>query len=379
MNDNMSTIWPAEPHTLAKHAILKSYLDRWMPILTRQGAKILGKFSPEILYVDGFAGPGRYKDGEDGSPVLALQAARSHSANFPVPIRFMFIELEDARYECLHQCIRSQKQLMGDKNVRVEDPIKGDCNSVLSGKLDECRAKGSQFGPALIFLDQFGYSAVPMELIAKIMQFPWCEVFSYLEYKHLNRFITDSTKHAGIDAAFGAPEWREAIALPAGKRDQLLLAKYKSAMKTRGNAKFVSHFSMHDEKGQLIYWLFFATNNLRGLEEMKKAMWSVDKTGTFRFSDATDSSQISLFISDKFDNQWLSEELHRKFNGKTLTCAEIKEFVLVDTPCVNYKDALGALWKAGRLRSQIKSGAAPAFDDSLSVEFIEPAQSKLFN
>jgi hypothetical protein len=136
---------------------------------------------------------------------------------------------------------------------------------------------------------------------------------------------------------------------------------------------------MHDEKGQLIYWLFFATNNLRGLEEMKKAMWSVDKTGTFRFSDATDSSQISLFISDKFDNQWLSEELHRKFNGKTLTCAEIKEFVLVDTPCVNYKDALGALWKAGRLRSQIKSGAAPAFDDSLSVEFIEPAQSKLFN
>lgn len=349
-----------------------------MPIMARQSAKVSGKSNPEILYVDGFAGPGRYSGGEDGSPVLALQAARNHSANFPVPIRFMFIELEASRYEYLRQCIQAQRQQMGDKNVRVEDPIRGDCNAVLSGKLDESRAKGAQFGPALIFLDQFGYSAVPMELIAKIMQFPSCEVFSYLEYKHLNRFITDTTKAEGIDAAFGGPEWRQAIELPHGKRDEFLLAAYKSALKSRGNAKYVSHFSMHDATGQLIYWLFFTTNNLRGLEEMKKAMWSVDKKGNFRFSDATNSAQISLFISDKFDDLWLSDFLHGRFNGKTMSCGSLKEFILTETPCVNYKDALGILWKAGKLRSAAKSGAAPAFEDTLYVEFIEPFQSKMF-
>lgn len=31
------TIWEAEPHTLAKHTILKAYLQAWFPILTQAG------------------------------------------------------------------------------------------------------------------------------------------------------------------------------------------------------------------------------------------------------------------------------------------------------------------------------------------------------
>lgn len=31
--------------------------------------------NPRILYIDGFAGPGRYKNGEDGSPIYALKIA----------------------------------------------------------------------------------------------------------------------------------------------------------------------------------------------------------------------------------------------------------------------------------------------------------------
>ena len=39
-----------------------------MPILSR------GSF-PEILYIDGFAGPGEYEGGEPGSPIIALETA----------------------------------------------------------------------------------------------------------------------------------------------------------------------------------------------------------------------------------------------------------------------------------------------------------------
>jgi three-Cys-motif partner protein len=62
------TIWPLEPHTRAKHEILKRYLQAWMVILSQ------GRF-PEILYIDGFAGPGEYAGGEAGSPIIALDAA----------------------------------------------------------------------------------------------------------------------------------------------------------------------------------------------------------------------------------------------------------------------------------------------------------------
>jgi three-Cys-motif partner protein len=48
-----STRWPLEPHTRIKHEILRRYLEAWLPIV--------GKHNSRILYLDGFAGPGRYE------------------------------------------------------------------------------------------------------------------------------------------------------------------------------------------------------------------------------------------------------------------------------------------------------------------------------
>ena len=53
MASTKDTVWELEPHTRAKHEILKRYLQAWVPILS------LGRF-PKVLYVDGFAGPGIY-------------------------------------------------------------------------------------------------------------------------------------------------------------------------------------------------------------------------------------------------------------------------------------------------------------------------------
>src|SRR5215469_13110304 len=65
-------LWAIEPHTSAKHDILRKYLDAWLPIL--------GKFNQKTVYIDGFSGPGEYRDGEPGSPIIALEAASCHQA-----------------------------------------------------------------------------------------------------------------------------------------------------------------------------------------------------------------------------------------------------------------------------------------------------------
>jgi three-Cys-motif partner protein len=59
-----------EPHTEAKHKILDRYLKAWFPIL--------GSANKRIIYLDGFAGPGEYYGGEDGSPIIALKIAKDH-------------------------------------------------------------------------------------------------------------------------------------------------------------------------------------------------------------------------------------------------------------------------------------------------------------
>ena len=85
MTPPSSASWDIKPHTEAKHAILKRYLQAWVPILTQ------GNF-PEILYVDGFAGPGRYSKGEDGSPIIALKEALKFKDKIKSKITFLFIE-----------------------------------------------------------------------------------------------------------------------------------------------------------------------------------------------------------------------------------------------------------------------------------------------
>ena len=73
-----SPLWEAEPHTLAKHAILKKYLDAWAVIFSRT------LNVTELLFYDGFAGPGEYAGGELGSPIVALNALLGSQGFLPL-------------------------------------------------------------------------------------------------------------------------------------------------------------------------------------------------------------------------------------------------------------------------------------------------------
>jgi three-Cys-motif partner protein len=388
MADQLPTVWPSQPHTRAKHAILQRYLEAWFPILTRQASRLQQQHSilksQEILFIDGFAGPGEYERGEPGSPVVALKAALDHSASFPVPVRMLFIEHRQDRFEHLKRVLAPfLETATRSLNVRAVDPRQGDCDIVLNDMLDEYERNQTKFGPALAFLDQFGYGAVSMDLIARILQYPQCEVFTYLDYKDMNRWITDKNKWAAFTRAYGGEEWRQCIDLPEERRRASLLAAYKAALrdKSRAGAKYVTSFLMFDNSNQPLYWLFFCTNNLRGLEEMKKAMWFVDNSGAFRFSDSDAPGQLGLF-NDRFDQEWLAHELAAKLSGQTMTVAQIKEYVLVETPCYLFKAALKSLEIANDPR--LKAGKAPAgrkrgqYPDDMLEEIVVQFEASLF-
>ena len=50
-----------------KHALIKCYLNGWLPKL--------GSWAGRILYLDTHAGRGRHRSGEYGSPLVAVKAA----------------------------------------------------------------------------------------------------------------------------------------------------------------------------------------------------------------------------------------------------------------------------------------------------------------
>ncbi len=63
---------------------------------------------------------------------------------------------------------------------------------------------------------------------------------------------------------------------------------------------------------------------------MKEAMWKVDESGEFRFSDATDPNQMMLFDKTP-DLQLLQGQIVHRFAGVDATIREIDNFVVVHT------------------------------------------------
>jgi three-Cys-motif partner protein len=55
-----------------------------------------------VFFIDGFAGPGRYRDGEPGSPLLAIDAAQNRQAMLTKStVMFLFNESDEARFDML--------------------------------------------------------------------------------------------------------------------------------------------------------------------------------------------------------------------------------------------------------------------------------------
>lgn len=276
------TIWPIEPHTSAKHQILRKYLDAWLPIL--------GKYNKRIVYIDGFSGPGEYAAGEPGSPIIALEAARTHRAKLGGEIVFLFIEERSDRVANLKKCIATL-ELPSHFKVHSEE---GTFAANLTKLLNDLDAEKGQIAPTFALIDPFGFAGIPYTLVRRLLQKNRCEVLVTFMVDSINRWLThpDDTIRAHITETFGT---EEAVKIAFGSGDRAYALKNLYQRQLQHVARFVRYFEMRDRENRVVYYLFFGSNNPLGHLKMKEAMWKVDPMGDFRFSDATDPNQALLF------------------------------------------------------------------------------------
>lgn len=327
-------LWEMEPHTAAKHAILKRYLQAWMVILSQ------AKF-PEILYIDGFAGPGAYKNGEVGSPIIAVQTALDYRPPLTARLHFLFVEKDPERAAHLQSRI-SQLNLPSNFEVKVEGGI------TFEDAFKKHYFTYQRLGrliPTFAFIDPFGWTGAPMSIVQTIMQHKSCEVFVNFMYEEINRFISHPDQVENFNSLFGTPSWvRCKEIVEAGGRRRYLHDLYTDQMLCKGNVKHVRSFTMSNDRDVTDYILFYGTNEVLGLKKMKEAMWKVDESGTFRFSDATDPNQTVLFGTEPNSLQ-LKHDLVRKFKGSKRTVKEIEHYVVTETAFreTHYKKVLKAM------------------------------------
>ncbi len=323
----MTATWKIQPHTVAKHEILRRYLQAYYPKL----ASTRGL----IVFVDGFAGPGTYADGEPGSPIIALDvlAQHKHLPNMKgCRFKFLFIEEDQAHFEMLKTTVDSRQHPPNAEVMVRQGTFEEHIDEVFGG-LEKVRNFGLRPSrPSFVMVDPFGVKGLPLDLLRRLADFPKTELLVSLMYEPISRFLEHPSFESPLDDLFGTRKWRDAAGLAAQDKKKFLSDLYARQLEGIG-MKYVRLFEMRDARNRTEYFLAFATHSPEGLRVMKDAMWKVDQAGGVTFSDFTAPSrgQATLFGVEPNYAQLRSLML-RHFAGRAdVPIGEIDNFVLIET------------------------------------------------
>ncbi|NUM53973.1 MAG: three-Cys-motif partner protein TcmP [Candidatus Hydrogenedentes bacterium] len=312
-------LWPIEPHTKGKHLVLENYLAAWWPIMASSNKR--------VLFIDGFAGPGKYSGEEDGSPIIAMRSLlnsprrmlRSH-------VQFRFIEADSTSAEHLKSlCERWKESLPPNCGLQV---IPGAFDEHLTSVMDDLEKQSTALDPAFVMIDPFGVSGTPMSVVRRIFKNPRSEVLITYMYEYINRFKSTYSFEHKLDELYGCANWRQALEeIDPARRDRILFDVYEKQLRAAG-ARYVLRFNLF-KGGRLFYALFFGTQDLTGCDKMKQAMWKVAPDGDFAFH-GYHTEQLTLGL-ETVDFVPLMNELSGRFrNSGWVKIEEIENFVRSD-------------------------------------------------
>lgn len=362
--------WSLEDHTRAKHRVLRAYLDAWIPIMGQQALKVTNR-EPRLLLVDGFAGPGRYEGGEPGSPLIMLDALTQHKS-LPkisaVQFIYLFVEKDLRRVQHLRGEIAA-RTLPDNVQIRVEQ---GAFDETLRRVLDEAPGPTYTLVPAFAFIDPFGYAQASMSLVGRLLDFPRAEALFFLPLTYLARFVGRAGQERALTSLFGTEEWRVAAHLDGRDRSDFLLSLFEKQLELQGEVKHVWSFALRTRDGN-DYRLVFATGHPRGLQVMKRAMWSVDPHAGTQYTARTRSGQEVLFQL-AVDTSPLLAELRSTFNGRWFSVADAEDVTLFQTPFLHDSHLKKLTLRPAEVAGEIEverpsSRRAGTFTDDVRMRF----------
>jgi three-Cys-motif partner protein len=315
-------LWDCEQHTQAKHRLLVGYLQAWYPIMADR--------ERSLNVIDGFAGPGRYKGGEEGSPLLMIDAFVNHTRRTPAmeraKVQFDFIELDNRRVEHLRHELAA---LSLPSNVTY-DVHEGFFEKIMAGILDGIPPTAG-LAPTFAFIDPFGYTGHGLQLSSRILQFKKCEALIYVPLPHIARFIGEASVEVALDNLFGDSSWKAARTAKGKSAERILHELFLERVRRAAGHAISFEIDATTGRGWAGYTLYFGTSHPTGLEKMKAAMWKIDPAGGTRFAYSVDPGQMTMFEGAP-DLTQLEALLRGQFDDRPFTIEEATRFTTLSTP-----------------------------------------------
>ncbi len=313
--------WTYREHTRVKHILLEKYLKAWITIL--------GSSFRHICYFDGFAGRGEYTDRSPGSPLIALKLADELQKYYEKFI-CIFIERNLENFKNLESVLKRETPKIKHIN-KIEIIKKNDEFAIVIEEIfKDLEQQKYILAPSFFFVDPFGFSGIPFNIVKKILSNPRTEIFFTFMVRDINRFLLHEKLKETFNELFGNDGWKEIVATKENQ-EIALIDLYRQNLHEIAGLKYSWPFRVcTDEKRQTVYYLIHATNNFLGHSIMKDVMDKQSTEGNFAYlgpEDISARSQITLFNINNIED--LKKYLLGRFKGNIKTYNEIQKEVCV--------------------------------------------------
>lgn len=352
MSKKLDTVWDAPPHTIAKIAMLKYYLQAWLPILARGVAK-------PMLYVDGFAGPGYYTNHPEGSPLAALRCMEDSISELRktgrnAQVTCVFIEEDPRRFESLEEQVRPFKER---RLVEIRTFHGQFSNRIIELEREFPMAfRGDS--PNFVFADPFCLG-ITLDAFKRCMAGSRGELLINLDADGISRIYSanNANREKQLDEIFGGRVWETELGskgLPMKEQARRILHLYKKCLRTIRGVDYVFQFEMRGRGDGLNYYLVYATKNDVAMIKMKEAMARVGQNGQYQFSDIDEDQEF--LISENNDEHYAAK-LHSEFVGRgKIPFKDVERFVLCETLRISASPLLKILENKEQIEVEMRAG-----------------------
>lgn len=294
-----------------KHAIIDQYAT---PFASKTGSTSLDH---RVAFIDGYAGPGRYEDGEEGSGAMLLRTAKE-LAHFPRQIECHFVERDP-------KTVVRLREVAATEGVGVTYTIDhGDVSTHLTKLLESAKDI-----PLFVYLDPCGL-IIPLDEVAGIFErpsgygSPATEVLINLT-AHLRRFggiLNSANPVEGsltrIDAVCGGEWWRDAWLRKCPTKnasetekmeaEEAVVAGYAERLRERagGAGTWIIDVRPRAEL-KPVYYLVFATRHIDGMLAFGESA-SLGLQAWRKYHAKVAAVDTLFAVDDAWEKDWKAQE-----------------------------------------------------------------------
>lgn len=274
----------------AKHAMVERYLHVWFAKLGM--SKLMGRLN----YVDTHAGPGRFRTGEPGSPIVAVKSLLDHKyrGGLLMGNEFQFYFFE--RNEEFANRLRTEVSLLGDLPGGINvDVIEGSSFELLEQILGLGGRQAVR--PTFAFVDPFSWN-ISGELLKRLFNSGKVEIFLNLIWRELDLAISHAFNEPNsqwpnrMDYVFGNRRWRAALqsTKDSSQRADVVVDLLKDYLGARWASSFRMVGASNTHKYSMVH---FATHPAARIA-MREVMWRQCPSGDFEVRQREHGGQLRL-------------------------------------------------------------------------------------